>query len=443
MEDDGHKYIDAAIKNGAKTIVHSRDLAKYIEGIKYIKVSDTVVALNKACQQFYDHVSEKMKIFGVTGTNGKSTISSIIRQVYNEVAPCGYIGTISISYNSINRELDLTTPDAITLHDTLKEMYEHGVKPVALEVSSQGLAMGRVDAIDFDYAIFTNLTHDHLDYHKNMENYFGVKKTLFRNLKPNGEAILNADDNTHEQLKKCTKAKCITYGIRADADYRAEEICLTGKGSSFTLVHGENRYKIVTNLAAEYNVYNILAVIAALHEDGLAFDIIAMKLASLAQIPGRIEVIDEGQPFKVIVDYAHTPDGFEKVLSYAKSITSINNKVIAVFGAAGKRDATKRKLMGQMAEKFCELVFLTSQDVRNESPSDIANQIKEGIKTLEPVYIEDRREAIESAIEEAENGDCVVIMGKGDELYLYSEKGREPWLGDNAAARIALKNKYK
>ncbi len=436
VETDGHKYAAAAARAGAKMIVHQEELEEKIEGVEYVKVDDTLKALNEACDIYFDHVSKKLKMFGVTGTNGKSTTASIIRQIYNTVEPCGMVGTISISFGGENREPDLTTPDAVRLHQELYQMYENGAKAAAIEVSSHGLAMGRVDAIDFDYAIFTNLTYDHLDYHKTMENYFEAKKKLFIQLKPEAAAILNKDDFTYEELKACTRARCVSYGIHAaDADYRAEDVRLFARHTEFTLHCPQGEYPFRTNLAAEYNIYNLLGAVAALHLAGVPMDVIRREAEHIQQVPGRMERIEEGQPFTIIVDYAHTPDGFEKIFQYARSIMPEHGRLISVFGAAGKRDKHKRSVLGELADKYCDCIFLTEQDTRNEKASDIASQISEGIKQKEPVYVEARYMAIEAAIRHAEDGDCIVILGKGDEPYQYREDGRQPWMGDNNAAR--------
>ncbi|MFR7990425.1 MAG: UDP-N-acetylmuramoyl-L-alanyl-D-glutamate--2,6-diaminopimelate ligase [Anaerovoracaceae bacterium] len=440
VETDGHKYAEAAAKNGARIIVHEEDIENKIEGVEYIQVKDTLKALNEACDIYFDHVSKKLKMFGVTGTNGKSTTASIIRQIYDTVEPCGMVGTISISFGGENREPDLTTPDAVRLHQELYNMYENGAKAAAIEVSSHGLAMGRVDAIDFDFAIFTNLTYDHLDYHKTMENYFEAKKKLFIQLKPEAVAILNRDDFTYDELKKCTRARRVSYGIHAeDADYRAVDIHFGARHTSFTLRCPEGEFSFETNLAAEYNVYNLLAAVAALHQAGVPMERIQQEAGRIRQVPGRMERIEEGQPFTVIVDYAHTPDGFEKIFQYARKVTPKEGKLISVFGAAGKRDKQKRKVLGELAEKYCDCIFLTEQDTRNEKAADIAGQISEGIRKKDFTYVEDRYMAIEKAIRHAGSSDCIVILGKGDEPYQYREDGRQPWMGDNNAAREIIR----
>ena len=438
LEADGHNFAKKACDAGAVAIVHSDDIEKS-EHVVYIKVEDTNAELNRICDLFYGHPSHNMTVFGVTGTNGKTTTTSIISEVYSHKKPCGYMGTIAVRYGNVSRIPNLTTPDALEIHSNLKEMYEHDMEAVAMEVSSHGLAMGRVDSVDFDVAIFTNLTYDHLDYHKTMENYFNAKKILFQNMKKNGIAVLNVDDLSFNELSKSCSCPYVTYGIDADADYRAEDLKLGISSTEFVLVHKDKRYNVKTNLSAKYNMYNLLGAIAGMHQSGMEIEEILPYLGNISQIDGRMEIINEGQDFTTIVDYAHTPDGFEQIFNYAKAIT--DGKIYSVFGCAGKRDKVKRKVLGQIAGKYCEKVFITEEDPRNEDIDEISAMIMEGIPEEKRVFIKDRYDAIASALNGAEKGDCVLILGKGDEPYMYRLNGREPWMGDNAAAREILKNR--
>ncbi len=438
LEADGHNFAKKACDAGAVAIVYSDDIEKS-EHVVHIKVEDTNAELNRICDLFYGHPSHNMTVFGVTGTNGKTTTTSIISEVYSHKKPCGYMGTIAVRYGNVSRIPNLTTPDALEIHSNLKEMYEHDMEAVAMEVSSHGLAMGRVDSVDFDVAIFTNLTYDHLDYHKTMENYFNAKKILFQNMKKNGIAVLNVDDLSFNELSKSCSCPYVTYGIDADADYRAEDLKLGISSTEFVLVHKDKRYNVKTNLSAKYNMYNLLGAIAGMHQSGMEIEEILPYLGNISQIDGRMEIINEGQNFTTIVDYAHTPDGFEQIFNYAKAIT--DGKIYSVFGCAGKRDKVKRKVLGQIAGKYCEKVFITEEDPRNEDIDEISAMIMEGIPEEKRVFIKDRYDAIASALNGAEKGDCVLILGKGDEPYMYRLNGREPWMGDNAAAREILKNR--
>lgn len=438
LEADGHKFAASAAEKGAGAIVHSDDIEQK-DGVTYIRVDDVNAELNRVCDLFFGQPSSKMTVFGVTGTNGKTTTTSIISDVYEKIkAPCGYMGTIAVRYGAVSRIPSLTTPDALEIHGNLRDMAEAGMDAVAMEVSSHGLAMGRVDSVDFDVAIFTNLTYDHLDYHKTMENYFEAKQILFKNMKADGVAVLNADDMSFDELRKCTACRYVTYGVEADADYRAEDVHLHAAGTDFTLVHGGQKYAVKTNQAALYNIYNLLGAVAGMHEMGISIESMIPALENIAQVDGRMERITEGQDFNLIVDYAHTPDGFEKVFQYAQAICP-EGKIYSVFGCAGKRDKVKRKVLGEIANKYCDRVYVTEEDPRNETAAEIAAMIMEGIDESKGVFIADRYQAIEECIKAARPGDCVLILGKGDEPYMYYEEGRRPWMGDHEAAKKVLK----
>lgn len=442
LTNNGHRFIPQAIKNGCTCIIHSEVLETYRDGATYIKVENVEETLNRVVNIFYDTPSRKVKVFGVTGTNGKSSVTNIISDIYNHFENCGYIGTISIEYNDIKLPPDLTTPNPIYLNEILNDMVDAGVKAVALEVSSHGLELGRVGAIDFDYAIFTNFTHDHLDFHGTMENYFNAKKKLFTSIKKNGVSIINRDDDKYIDLASACKTKIVTYGIENEADYRANNIQLFTNHTKFTLIHNNRDYEVKTNLVAMYNVYNLLAAIAAIVESGYSIKEILPYFDSIKQIEGRMESINEGQPFQVIVDFAHTPDGLEKVYDYAKTITPEGSDVITVFGSAGKRDSAKRKVFGEIADKYCDLIILTEDDPRSENPKKIADEIKEGIQNTNTVFIENRYDAIRLAIESANVHDTIMILGKGDELFMYREEGRAPWIGDHMAAKEIIHKYY-
>lgn len=442
LEADGHKYAENAVKAGAVAIVHTDDI-KEISGIKYIKVNDINSELNRVCDVFYGNPSSKLTIFGVTGTNGKTTTASVISDVFSEFEQCGYMGTIAVRYGDYSRIPSLTTPDSVEVHQVLDEMVKHDMKAAAIEVSSHGLAMGRVSTVDFDFAIFTNLSYDHLDYHKTMENYFDAKKLLFKNMKEDGVAILNADDNiSFEELKDCCRCKVVTYGIDNDADYRAKNVKLGVNSTEFTLVHGSKEYPIKTNLVAKYNISNLLSAIGAMHRAGMPIEEMIPKLNHISQVDGRMEIVNEGQSFTVLVDYAHTPDGFDKIFQHAKNIKSDESKIYSIFGCAGKRDHDKRPVLGKIAGENSDLVIVTEEDPRTESKEEISQEIIKGIEESDGKYelILDRYEAIEKAISMAKDDDIVLILGKGAEKYMYRDNGREPWIGDVEAAKKVLEN---
>ena len=259
MVNDGHKFIQQAKDNGAIVIVHSDDIKDYDADLIYIRVVNVLDTLNVVASRFYGDCTHKMTMFGVTGTNGKSTITTVIRNLLNHFEPCGYIGTIGIFYGDVEKDAMLTTPDIVPLHRTLDEMYQAGMKSVSMEVSSAGLDMHRCDSIDFDYAIYTNLTHDHLDLHGTMENYYEAKEKLFTLLKPNKTAIINIDDEYSDRFIQATKANVVTYGVEKECTYRAVDIQLMVNCTKFTLLYDNVEYPVETNLVAKFNVYNLLA----------------------------------------------------------------------------------------------------------------------------------------------------------------------------------------
>lgn len=437
---DGHDFIDEVIDKGAIGIVHSRELKDKKAGAVYIRVNNVLDTMNKAANIFYGHPAEHMDMYGITGTNGKTSVANIIRHFVNSQKPCGYIGTISIDYGNTHLQPDLTTPDSLFLLKTLRDMVNHHMEACALEVSSHGLSQKRVDSINFDTTIFTNFTYDHLDFHRTMENYFDSKALLFsQRTKTDGLTVLNRDDEKYEELARLTPARIVTYGVNKKADYQATDLFLDDDSSRFTLLYQKEKIPFETNLTGLPNIYNLLAAIAAVHERGISFDEIRELSKTIPQIPGRYERIDLGQPFKVIVDFAHTPDGMKKIMEYGAMMTPKDKKMISVFGSAGLRDVAKRKVFGEIADEYCKEIVLTEDDPRTEDPKEIAEQIQEGIKKHHVLFIPDRQEAIRQAIEKANPGDTVLILGKGDEPFIYRENGRAPWIGDDEAAREAIR----
>jgi UDP-N-acetylmuramoyl-L-alanyl-D-glutamate--2,6-diaminopimelate ligase len=439
---DGHRFVEQAIENGAKVIVYSEPIPIDHPEVTYIKVKDVNTAFNRVADAFYGFPSHKLLMFGVTGTNGKSSIACIIRDILNDHMPTGYIGTIAISYGNVKLPPLLTTPDIDDLHGILRDMVNAGIKACALEASSIGIEQGRVDSIDFDVGIFTNLTHDHLDYHGTMENYFLAKKKFFDHLKPDAVAITNADDPYGMKMVKDCPCKVYTYGINNDADYRVTKFQLLKDRTIFTLQCNGMEYELETNLVAQFNIYNLLAAIAALNLKGLSITQMLDHIKHIQQIDGRMERIDIGQPFNILIDFAHTPDGIEQLCRYASAITSKEKRIIAITGSAGKRDTAKRPVFGQLLDKYADMIILTEDDPRNEKPIDICHEIATGIKKTPYVIIEDRYDAIRQAVEIANEGDTIIIMGKGDEKFIYREFGREPYEGDDAIAREVLHKYY-
>lgn len=438
LTSDAHNFVTQAIKNGAHTIVHRKDLDK-INGIFYYKVDDVTTAMHNIANKFYDFPSQNLFMYGVTGTNGKSTIMKTVQNILVKLGVnAGYIGTISIEYLDKVIEPDFTTPDIVELNKTLREMKDAGVDEVCLEVSSQGLHLRRVEGVKFDMAVFTNLSHEHLDYHKTMEAYFAAKEILFSELKEGAPMIINIDDPYGQRLTNKYLAQSITYGTHQEADYRAIDISLNSSSTEFTLVHKGIHYPVLSNFVAHFNVLNILAVIAILHQREFALEIIIAQLSDIDQVSGRLSKVDNGQDFDVYVDFAHTPDAMEKVYDFVRSTLSEDGKIITVYGSAGERDHLKRPIVGKIGTVMCDWVILTEDDVHREDIENINKGILEGITKDNYELIEDRTHAITKAIKMAKTGDAVVILGKGEDKYIYRENGKELWIGDNVVALNVL-----
>ncbi len=439
MVNDGHDFVRQAVTNGAICVVHSRELEEYQEGVTYLMVEDTMRALNEFAAIFYGSPSEKMKVYGVTGTNGKSTIAWVTRYMVNNFVKCGYVGTIGVVIDKDVYDSPLTTPDTVYLHKMFREMYDQGCRAVSMEVSSIGLEEHRVDTIDFDVVSFTNLTHDHLDYHGNFDNYYKAKKKLFTMVGSDKTAVINIDDPYGELLRRDSNARVVTYALERAADYQAVDVQLFPDHTEFSILYKGEKYPVFTNLVARFNVYNLLNVLAVLHEDGYTFEQLIPLCRTIPQVLGRMENIVEGQNFTMLIDYAHTPDGFEKVFEYARAITKPNHRIIVVFGSAGARDARKRSELGRIADENCSVIILTSEDPRHEDPAQIAEAIRSGITRSACLFIKDRYFAIRQGIELAQEGDTVMVLGKGDEDYMDVEGKKEHWMGDQNAAHEILR----
>lgn len=437
---DGHDYINQAIDNGCVAVVHSKAVVLR-EGIEYILVDNVMETLHEITSKFYDYPSKKLYIYGITGTNGKSTTMKTVRNILGRLGVnAGYIGTISVEYGDHKFSPSLTTPDIVELQSYLKDMVDAGVEEVCLEVSSQGLALNRVDSIDFDNATFTNLSHDHLDYHKTMDSYFEAKKLLFDRLKPEGFMVLNSDDSYSQRLiAQNYSQNRVTYGIDYAADFMAKDITLLPNSTNFTLVHKGVEYFVESTFVAKFNVYNMLAVIAILYQRGYEIETIIPHLKDIEHVDGRQTVVSEGQDFNVFVDFGHSPDSMSKVFEFVRSITPSNNKIISVFGAAGARDHLKRPIMGRVASTMTDWVILTEHDNRNEIVEEITADIITGMPSQNYEFVPIRYQAIEKALRMANPGDSVVLIGKGEEKFIYRAFGKEKWMGDEVAASEILR----
>ena len=359
----------------------------------------------------------------------------------------GVIGTVHIMIGDTSYPIHNTTPDVVDLQHILHQMVEEGVTHCVMEVSSHALALGRVSGVEYDTAVFTNLTQDHLDFHKTFENYLAAKCKLFEQVsKPNqvksGKgAVINIDDAYGHRVVEKTTAPIITYSIDGSGTLNAHDVDMTPKSSRYTVSYDGHDYTVAMNTTGLFNVYNTLAAIGACLLEGISMEDIDKALKTFSAVPGRFELIEEGQPFAVVVDYAHTPDGLENILQTAKAIQE--NRIIVVFGCGGDRDATKRPIMGRIAAQYGDVVYVTSDNPRTEDPVQIVKDVEVGVKDglREGTHYEvivDRREAIQHAIQHAKSGDIVLIAGKGHEDYQIL-KDKTIHFDDREEARAALK----
>lgn len=418
---DGHQFAHEAVKKGAVAIVANRVIPKL--NVPTILVRDTKRAMAILADAFYQHPSQQLFLVGVTGTNGKTSVSHIVDHMFHVAnKKTGLIGTLYTKIGNQKLETKNTTPDSITLQKTFHDMIQKGVEVVSMEVSSHALVQGRTWGCDYDVAVFTNLTQDHLDYHKTMEEYKKAKGLLFAQLgnryseKQPKFAVLNGDDPASEEYSRMTSAHVITYGIDHLADVQAKNIRFSASGTTFELESPVGRAVVETNLIGKFNVYNILSAIAVGIVAKLPLNTIVDSIRSFHSVPGRFELVKGGQSFPVIVDYAHTPDSLENVLQTVKSLSEEAN-IYVVVGCGGDRDRTKRPLMAKVACSYATHPIFTSDNPRTEDPMQILNDMVQGVMGLPHEVIPDRKKAIYRAIHEANDEDIVVIAGKGHEDY--------------------------
>ncbi|MGI8511032.1 MAG: UDP-N-acetylmuramoyl-L-alanyl-D-glutamate--2,6-diaminopimelate ligase [Solirubrobacteraceae bacterium] len=430
FEQDGHAFAPAAIEAGASALVVERPLGL---GVPEVVVASVRAAMAPAAARFHGDPTADLEVFGVTGTNGKTTTAFLLRALFQaDGRQTGLMGTIASVVGGEQRPVARTTPEAIDLQRDFRAMADAGDRAVAMEVSSHALDLHRCDAIHWDAALFTNLTQDHLDFHPDMEAYFQAKRRLF--LACPDSAIVNADDPYGRRLAE--EFEAVTFALEGDADYRAKDVETGLQGSSFTVrLPGKQKAKVRSPLPGRFNVANILGAVAVADLFGIPKDTIEAAVADAARVPGRFEPLDEGQPFAVLVDYAHTPDGLENVLEAARGLG--DGRVVCVFGCGGDRDRAKRPLMGEIAVRLADAVVVTSDNPRSEDPEAIIAEILTGTGAGVETVV-DRREAIARAIELAAPGDVVVIAGKGHEQGQEFAHGRKEPFDDVAVAREAL-----
>ncbi len=422
ISSDGHDYIDLAIKNGAAKIVAEH--GSY--SAPTVIVPDTRVYLNQLLEQEYGYIIDEMKIVGITGTNGKTTSCYLTYQILNNLGiKCAYIGTIGFYLKDKVRNLPNTSVDIADLYGLLVEAYENGYKYVCLEVSSQGLSMNRFQTIKFDVAVFTNLTQDHLDYHKTMDNYCVAKQQLFKQIKKNGKAIINSDDKYKDHYLLNDNDN-VTFG--KNGDYKILSMKFSSKISLLEYSYNNKNYVAKTHLLGEYNLYNLITSISICHELGIDLDEINSVIDKLKMPSGRMEKIEYNDNV-IIVDYAHTPDAIENILKTIKPICEGN--LYVVFGCTGSRDKTKRPIMTNMVLNNVTKAIITIDDPHDEDPKEIVNDMLKGINLTNYEICLDRKKAIHLGMDLLRENDFLLILGKGHEEFIIFKDKKIPFNDKN------------
>lgn len=415
FETDGHKFAKMAEKNGAAVIV-AEDKVDVNIPVWYVENSRKAIA-DLACT-FYGHPSEKFKLIGVTGTNGKTTTTYLIRSILEEAGMC--VGIIGTNQNIIGDKVLVTqsttptTPNALELQQLFNEMAMSSADCVVMEVSSHALELERVRGCHFDVGVFTNLTQDHLDFHKTMENYMKAKAKLFD---ISDKGVINTDDESGRKIAADKKCDILKVGLNPDCDLWAENIKITARGDEFDVNYKGQKYHMTIGIPGKFTVYNAICAAGAALQLGVSMDDVKRGLERAKGVLGRVEVVPTDTDYTVIIDYAHTPDGLENIIKAVKEFAK--GDVITLFGCGGDRDHTKRAVMGEIAGKYSDFSIITSDNPRTEDPQAIVDQIVEGIKKTDGKYtvIVDRREAIGYALDHAKKDDVIILAGKGQETY--------------------------
>jgi UDP-N-acetylmuramoyl-L-alanyl-D-glutamate--2,6-diaminopimelate ligase len=422
---DGHAFISHALKAGAAALITQEPAGPV--SVPYVRVADSRRALGLLGSRFHGDPSGRIRMIGVTGTNGKTTTTYVCKALLEALGrQVGLIGTVAYHIGAETIPASHTTPGALELQQLLAKMVDHGLSTAVMEVSSHALAQDRTSGCEYDVAVFSNLTQDHLDFHKTMEEYFEAKLRLFTGLtgraKPNKRAIINGDDPYGERIKAHCPAPVWTYGLHSRADIRAQQVKLSLGGTTFTAVTPAGTFPVESHLVGKHNVYNLLAAIGVALHEGAMPDQVRRAVTTVTNVPGRFERVVAGQPFTVVVDYAHTEDALVRLLTAAQALKA--GRIITVFGCGGDRDRGKRPKMGRAAVQYSDVVILTSDNPRTEDPLAILSEVEAGVTdalrqrpAVQYRKVADRREAIGAAVREAKAGDMVLIAGKGHEDY--------------------------
>ena len=414
---DGHQFIDKAISLGASVVVCEDLPATLLENITYVKVQNSNQALSYLAANYYNNPSQKLKLIGITGTNGKTTIASLLYQMFKKAGyKVGLLSTVKIMVDEVEYKATHTTPDSLTINQYLDEMVEIGCEFCFMEVSSHGIHQKRTESLHFEGGVFTNLSHDHLDYHDTFAEYRDVKKSFFDNLPKSAFAITNVDDKNGVVMLQNTVARKRTYALKTYADFKAQvlENQLSG------LVLKINNDEVWTKLIGSFNAYNLLAIYGVALELGIESNEALRLLSELESVSGRFQFIISESKITAIVDYAHTPDALENVLKTIEDIRTKNEQLITIVGCGGDRDKTKRPIMANIAASLSDKAIFTADNPRTENPQTIIEEMEAGVEGQyfkKTISILDRKQAIKTACQMANSGDIILIAGKGHETY--------------------------
>lgn len=413
--DDGVHYIPEAILAGANAILTDIYDPSF-PGVVQLIHPDVKGIEPKLAAQFYENPSLELFMVGVTGTNGKTTTTFMVKHLLDAFEPkCGLIGTIEYIIGESRYPATRTTPDVISNHKMLRDMITHGSKSAVMEVTSHGLHQNRVAYIEFDTAVFTNLTPEHLDYHPSMEAYAAVKRELFLGLKPEKTALFNADSEWTPFMKEGCRARVLTYGLESPADFKGENVHLSAKGTTFDLLFEGKKYAVFTPMVGRFNVYNTLAAIGVLTTKGIELEAILEALSRFSGVPGRLEPVPNPDNRKIFVDFAHTQDALKNVIETLRELTT--GKIWVVFGCGGERDRVKRPHMARTVEIYADYAIVTNDNPRSEDPEQIIAEVVKGFTESRYEVIPDRKSAIEAVLKRAGKEDIILIAGKGHEPY--------------------------
>ncbi len=439
---DGHEYIDKAVKQGAIAIICENFPTNFVNGVTYVKVASSSQALAVMASNYYGVPSQNLKLIGITGTNGKTTVATLLYQLFKKAGyKVGLISTVKVMIDNVEHKATHTTPDSLTINRYLQEMNNEGVEYCFMEVSSHGIHQNRTEGLEFEGGIFTNLSHDHLDYHKTFSEYRDVKKVFFDKLSPKAFALVNVDDKNGLFMLQNTKAKKFTYALKTYADYKAQ--ILENEFGGLLLKLNDN--EVWTRLIGSFNAYNLTAIYGTADLLGLEKDEILRLISELESVSGRFQYLVSDEKITAIIDYAHTPDALKNVLETINSIRTRNEELITVVGCGGDRDKEKRPKMGHIASALSTKVIFTSDNPRSEVPETIIEEMEKGVEPLnfkKTMSIADRKQAIKTACQLAKPNDIILIAGKGHETY-QEINGKRTDFNDFKIAKELLKQLQK